>query len=189
MGAAGSGEGVLEVPEGVSLFAVEPLPGQFDQRADSASECIQLISQGERPTVRSVKIYVLEGSLSDEALEAIKHYVINPIESREASLALRDTLAMQIPEPQPVEVVEGFIDLDEAGLAQFLSDRGLAMDLADITFFQKYFRETEKRNPTITEIKLWIRIGLTIVATLRSVRNLPMLKLTTKWSSLPLISI
>lgn len=154
MGAAGSGKGVLEVPEGVSLFAVEPLPGQFDQRADSASECIQLISQGERPTVRSVKIYVLEGSLSDEALEAIKHYVINPIESREASLALRDTLAMQIPEPQPVEVVEGFIDLDEAGLAQFLSDRGLAMDLADITFFQKYFRETEKRTPTITEIKV-----------------------------------
>ena len=154
MGAAGSGKDVLEVPEGVSLFAVEPLPGQFDQRADSASECIQLISQGERPTVRSVKIYVLEGSLSDEALEAIKHYVINPIESREASLALRDTLAMQIPEPQPVEVVEGFIDLDEAGLAQFLSDRGLAMDLADITFFQKYFRETEKRNPTITEIKV-----------------------------------
>lgn len=154
MGAAGSGKGVLEVPEGVSLFAVEPLPGQFDQRADSASECIQLISQRERPTVRSVKIYVLEGSLSDEALEAIKHYVINPIESREASLALRDTLAMQIPEPQPVEVVEGFIDLDEAGLAQFLSDRGLAMDLADITFFQKYFRETEKRNPTITEIKV-----------------------------------
>ena len=154
MGAAGSGEGVVEIPEGISLFAVEPLPGQFDQRADSASECIQLISQGERPTVRAVKIYVLEGSLSDEALAAIKHYVINPIESREASLVLRDTLSMQIPEPQPVEVVDGFIDLDEAGLNQFLADRGLAMDLADITFFQKYFRETEKRNPTITEIKV-----------------------------------
>lgn len=154
MGAAGSGEGVIEVPEGISLFAVEPLPGQFDQRADSASECIQLISQGERPTVRAVKIYVLEGSLSDEVLTAIKHYVINPIESREASLVLRDTLSMQIPEPQPVEVVDGFIDLDEAGLNQFLADRGLAMDLADITFFQKYFRETEKRNPTITEIKV-----------------------------------
>ncbi len=133
-GAAGSGEVVVEVPEGISLFAVEPLPGQFDQRADSASECIQLISQGERPTVRAVKIYVLEGSLSDEALAAIKHYVINPIESREASLVLRDTLSMQIPEPQPVEVVDGFIDLDEAGLNQFLADRGLAMDLADITF-------------------------------------------------------
>lgn len=154
MGAAGSGEGVISVPAGTAVFAVEPLPGQFDQRADSASECIQLISQGERPTVRSVKVYVLEGDLSEETLSAIKHYVINPIESREASLALRDTLAMQIPEPQPVEVVEGFIDLDEAGLAQFLADRGLAMDLADITFFQKYFRETEKRNPTITEIKV-----------------------------------
>ena len=154
MGVAGSGEGVVSVPAGTAVFAVEPLPGQFDQRADSASECIQLISQGERPTVRSVKVYVLEGDLSEETLSAIKHYVINPIESREASLALRDTLAMQIPEPQPVEVVEGFIDLDEAGLAQFLSDRGLAMDLADITFFQKYFRETEKRNPTITEIKV-----------------------------------
>lgn len=154
MGAAGSGEGVVSVPAGTAVFAVEPLPGQFDQRADSASECIQLISQGERPTVRSVKVYVLEGDLSEETLFAIKHYVINPIESREASLALRDTLAMQIPEPQPVEVVEGFIDLDESGLVQFLSDRGLAMDLADITFFQKYFRETEKRNPTITEIKV-----------------------------------
>lgn len=154
MGAAGSGEGVISVPAGTAVFAVEPLPGQFDQRADSASECIQLISQGERPTVRSVKVYVLEGDLSEETLSDIKHYVINPIESREASLALRDTLAMQIPEPQPVEVVEGFIDLDEAGLAQFLADRGLAMDLADITFFQKYFRETEKRNPTITEIKV-----------------------------------
>lgn len=154
MGAAGSGEGVISVPAGTAVFAVEPLPGQFDQRADSASECIQLISQGERPTVRSVKVYVLEGDLSEETLSAIKRYVINPIESREASLALRDTLAMQIPEPQPVEVVEGFIDLDEAGLAQFLADRGLAMDLADITFFQKYFRETEKRNPTITEIKV-----------------------------------
>lgn len=154
MGAAGSGEGVISVPAGTAVFAVEPLPGQFDQRADSASECIQLISQGERPTVRSVKVYVLEGDLSEETLSAIKHYVINPIESREASLALRDTLAMQIPEPRPVEVVEGFIALDEAGLAQFLADRGLAMDLADITFFQKYFRETEKRNPTITEIKV-----------------------------------
>lgn len=154
VGAAGSGEGLVSAPEGVHIFAVEPLPGQFDQRADSASECIQLISQGERPLVRSVKVYVLEGDLSDETFEAIKHYIINPIESREASLALRDTLAMQIPEPKPVEVLEGFIDLDEEGLKQFLADRGLAMDLADITFFQKYFRETEKRNPTITEVKV-----------------------------------
>ncbi len=143
----------IVVPDGVRVFAVEPLPGQFDQRADSASECIQLISQGERPTVRAVKVYVLEGCLSDETFEAIKRYIINPIESREASLELRDTLAMQIPQPQPVETVEGFIDLDEAGLEQFLTDRGLAMDLADITFFQRYFKD-EGRNPTITEIKV-----------------------------------
>lgn len=154
IGDPGSGEGIVSVPEGIKIFAVEPLPGQFDQRADSASECVQLISQGERPVVRAVKIYAIGGDVSDAALTAIKHYVINPVESREASLALRDTLAMQIPEPKPVEVVEGFIDLDEDGLAQFLKDRGLAMDLADIIFFQSYFRDTEKRNPTITEIKV-----------------------------------
>ena len=149
-----NGKGLVSLPTDVQVFAVEPLPGQFDQRAASASECIQLISQGERPVVRAAKVYVLEGKISPDALAAIKHYVINPIEAREASLALRDTLSLQIPEPQPVEVVEGFIDLDEAGLAQFLQDRGLAMDLADIAFFQQYFRDTEKRNPTITEIKV-----------------------------------
>ena len=163
------------------VFAVEFLPGQFDQRADSASECIQLISQGERPEVRSAKVYVLDGDLSDDDVVAIKHYVINPVEAREASLTLRDTLAMQVPEPQPVEIVEGFNDLDEAGLAQFLEDRGLAMDLADITFFQKYFRETEKRNPTITEIKVvdtyW---SDHIVVIPRLVLSLPTLKLTMK---------
>ena len=136
------------------VFAVEFLPGQFDQRADSASECIQLISQGERPEVRSAKVYVLGGELTEDDVATIKHYVINPVEAREASLEPRDTLAMQIPEPEPVEIVDGFIDLDEEGLAQFLVDRGLAMDLADIVFFQSYFRDTEKRNPTITEIKV-----------------------------------
>ena len=135
------------------VFAVEPLPGQFDQRADSASECIQLIFQGERPVVRAVKVYVLEGGVSDGALAAIKHYVINPIEARETSLEPRETLQMITPEPAPVEVLDGFIDLGEAGLVQFLEDRGLAMDLADVTFFQQYFKD-EGRNPTITEVKV-----------------------------------
>ena len=144
----------LNNTDGSVVFAVEFLPGQFDQRADSASECIQLISQGERPEVRSAKVYVLGGTLTDEDVAAIKHYVINPVEAREASLELPDTLAVQIPEPLPVEIIDGFIDLDEAGLKQFLADRGLAMDLADITFFQQYFRDTEKRNPTITEVKV-----------------------------------
>ncbi len=144
----------LNNTDGSVVFAVEFLPGQFDQRADSASECIQLISQGERPEVRSAKVYVLGGTLTDEDVAAIKHYVINPVEAREASLELPETLAVQIPEPLPVEIIDGFIDLDEAGLKQFLADRGLAMDLADITFFQQYFRDTEKRNPTITEVKV-----------------------------------
>ena len=145
----------LEMPEtdGVAVFAVEYLPGQFDQRADSASECIQLISQGERPEVRSAKVYVLEGALTDDDVAAIKHYVINPIEAREASLEPRETLHMEQPVPPMVETVEGFLDLDEAGLAAFIADRGLAMDLADLAFCQRYFVE-EGRNPTITEIKM-----------------------------------
>ena len=145
----------LEMPEadGAVVFAVEYLPGQFDQRADSASECIQLISQGERPEVRSAKVYLLEGALSDEDVAAVKHYVINPIEAREASLEPRDTLKMEQPVPPMVETVEGFLDLDEAGLASFIAERGLAMDAADIAFCQRYFAE-EGRNPTITEIKM-----------------------------------
>ncbi|HIY83769.1 MAG TPA: phosphoribosylformylglycinamidine synthase [Candidatus Rubneribacter avistercoris] len=153
MGSAGSDRGVVALPKNVAVFAVEALPGQFDQRADSAAECVQLISQGDRPTVRCMKVYVFEGAVSDEALAAIKHYVINPVESREASLALRDTLQMEQPEPADVEVLEGFLQLDEAGLAAFLDARGLAMDLADIVFCQRYFAE-EGRNPTITEIKM-----------------------------------
>ena len=145
----------LEMPEtdGAAVFAVEYLPGQFDQRADSASECIQLISQGERPEVRSAKVYVLEGALTDDDVAAIKHYVINPIEAREASLEPRETLHMEQPVPPMVETVEGFLDLDEAGLAAFIADRGLAMDLADLAFCRRYFVE-EGRNPTITEIKM-----------------------------------
>ena len=145
----------FEMPDarGAAVFAVEYLPGQFDQRADSASECIQLISQGERPEVRSATVYLLEGDLSDEDVAAIKHYVINPIEAREASLEARATLRTDYAEPAMVETVDGFLELDEAGLAAFVSDRGLAMDLADLAFCQQYFAEEERR-PTITEIKM-----------------------------------
>ncbi len=143
----------LPAMEGASVFAVEYLPGQFDQRAESASECVQLISQGERPAVRSATVYALFGELSAEDVDAIKHYVINPVEAREASLEPRDTLALDAPEPAPVEVIDGFTDLDEQGLARFIEERGLAMDLADITFFQEYFKK-EGRQPTITEVKV-----------------------------------
>ena len=89
-----------------AVFAVEFLPGQFDQRADSASECVQLISQGERPAVRSAKVYMISGALDEAAIEAIKHYVVNPVEARIASLDLPETLYMETPEPQPVEVLD-----------------------------------------------------------------------------------
>ena len=136
-----------------AVFAVEFLPGQFDQRADSASECVQLISQGERPAVRSAKVYMISGALDEAAIDAIKHYVVNPVEARIASLDLPETLYMETPEPQPVEVLDGFRELDEAGLAAFISERGLAMDEADIAFCQQYFRD-ENRDPTITEIRV-----------------------------------
>ena len=137
----------------VRVFAVEALPGQFDQRADSAAECVQLISQGERPTVRCAKVYVIEGACTDEALAAIKHYVINPVEAREASLEERTTLRQSYPEPADVEVLDGFLELDDKGLQAMIDDLGLAMDLADITFCQSYFTG-EGRVPTITEIRM-----------------------------------
>ena len=135
------------------VFAVEYLPGQFDQRAESASECIQLISQGERPTVRSAKVYLLSSQVTPEHLEAVKKYVINPVEAREASLDKKSTLAVEYAIPTEVATLDGFCQLDEAGLAKFIETNGLAMDLGDIKFCQEYFR-SEKRDPTITEIKM-----------------------------------
>ena len=142
----------LEV-EGV-VFAVEPLPGQFDQRADSAAQCIQLQSQGERPTVRSAKVYALGGDLSNEDVERIKKYVINAVESREASLDKPETLAIEYAVPTTVATVDGFIAMDEAALAELLDTLGLAMDLDDLKFLQNYFKNEEKRDPTITEIRV-----------------------------------
>ncbi len=138
---------------GATAFAVEYLPGQFDQRADSASECIQLISQGERPLVRTARVYLLEGALSEADVAAIKKYVINPVEAREASLAEKKTLKLVYPVPTEVETLEGFNALDAAGLDAFREKQGLAMDDGDIAFCQNYFRG-EQREPTITEIKM-----------------------------------
>ena len=136
-----------------AAFAVEYLPGQFDQRADSAAECIQLISQGERPLVRSARVYLLDGELTAGELEEIKKYVINPVEAREASLDTRDTLQMTYAVPEAVATLTGFNELDEAGLKAFVDEKGLAMDYGDIKFCQDYFR-SEQRDPTITEIKM-----------------------------------
>ena len=143
-----------ELSDADVVFAVEPLPGQFDQRADSAAQCIQLLGQCDRPTVRSAKVYALYGKLSDEDVAAIKKYVINPVESREASLEKPESLKVEYAQPETVETITGFIGLDEAGLAALLDKLGLAMDLDDLAFLQGYFRDTEKRDPTITEIRV-----------------------------------
>ena len=139
---------------GATVFAVEFLPGQFDQRADSAAQCVQILSQSERPTVRTAKVYLLYGSMSDGEIAQIKKYVINPVECREASLEPVETLAMQTVIPETVETLTGFIGLDKDGLDAFLKEKGLAMDADDIAFLQGYFRDEEKRDPTITEIRM-----------------------------------
>ncbi len=138
---------------GAKVFAVEFLPGQFDQRADSAAQCIQIISQGERPVVKTAKVYLLYGQISENELAAIKKYVINPVEAREASLELPTTLNTEYNIPTEVATIDGFTDLDRAGLADFITQYGLAMDIDDITFCRDYFKG-EKRNPTITEIRM-----------------------------------
>ena len=139
---------------GYYVFAVEPLPGQFDQRADSAAQCIQIISQQERPAVASAKVYMLKGdSLTAKEIEQIKAYVINPVEAREASLDMPDTLKTEYEIPTEVETITEFNELTEDGLRQFIADRGLAMDTDDITVCQEYFRK-EGRAPTVTEIKM-----------------------------------
>ena len=139
--------------DGASVFAVEYLPGQFDQRADSAAQCIQIISQGERPDVRTARVYLLYGALTDAELAAVKKHVINPVDSREASLALPETLEIRYEIPTEVETLTGFCARSDEELAQLIEERGLAMDLDDIRFCRDYFR-TEQRDPTITEIRM-----------------------------------
>ena len=136
------------------VLAVEYLPGQFDQRADSASQCIQLATMKEKPEVRSARLYYIKGNLTEEDKEKIKKTLINPVEAREASLEKPETIHQNYEKPALPEILDGFIDLDEAGLEAFRSENGLAMDLADIKFLQDYFKNEEKRDPRITEIKV-----------------------------------
>ncbi len=138
---------------GYEIFAVEYLPGQFDQRADSAAQCIQLISKSDKPLVRSAKVYLLKGELSSSDILRIKKHIINPVESREATLLPYDTLSMRYELPTDVDTMEGFIDMDDEALSSLISKLGLAMDIDDIRFCKDYF-VSENRNPTITEIKM-----------------------------------
>ena len=143
---------VPEAPH--SVLAVEALPGQFDQRADSCAQCIQLQSGVDRPLIAAAKVYLLMGTLTEGDLDKIRRYLINPVESREASMDKPATLEQEHEAPDSVAVVEGFIGLDEAGLKDLLDSLGLAMDLDDLKFLQAYFRDQEKRDPTITEVRV-----------------------------------
>ena len=143
---------VPETPH--SVLAVEALPGQYDQRADSCAQCIQLQSGVDRPLIAAAKVYLLMGTLSEGDLDKIRRYLINPVESREASMDKPATLEQEHEAPDSVAVVEGFTGLDEAGLKDLLDSLGLAMDLDDLKFLQTYFRDQEKRDPTITEVRV-----------------------------------
>ena len=136
------------------ILAVEALPGQFDQRADSAAQCIQLMAGVDRPLIAYAKVYLLGGRLTEEELDKIRRYLINPVESREASMDKPATLVRTHEAPDRVAVIQGFTTLDEPGLAGLLSQLGLAMDLDDLKFLQAYFRDEEKRDPTITEVRV-----------------------------------
>ena len=136
------------------ILAVEALPGQFDQRADSAAQCIQLMAGVDRPLIAYAKVYLLGGRLTEEELDKIRRYLINPVESREASMDKPATLVRTHEAPDHVAVIQGFTTLDEPGLAGLLSQLGLAMDLDDLKFLQAYFRDEEKRDPTITEVRV-----------------------------------
>ncbi len=143
------------MPEGdYRILAVEPLPGQYDQRSDSCAQCIQLMTQGERPKVAAAHIYVLGGKLTDEEMDKIRGYLINPVDSREASADKPETLEANYAIPTQVDTVEGFISMDTEALEQMRTSLGLAMELDDLQFLQGYFAGEEKRDPTITEVRM-----------------------------------
>ncbi len=144
----------LQIGPGERAFAVEYLPGQFDQRADSAAQCVQILTQKERPLVTSATVYVLQGNISDEDFGRVKNYCINPIESREASLEKPHSLEMEAEVPGDVPVIDGFIDMAADKLPGLAGELDLAMDEDDLAFCQEYFRDKEKRDPTITEIRV-----------------------------------
>ena len=136
------------------VFATEYLPGQYDQRADSAAQCIQLLTSGEYPAVASARILALEGELSQEDVLRIRAFVINPVESRLASMDKPDTLASELPVPAPIASVEGFCAMSEEAVAAYHASMGFAMTAADLCFCRDYFRDEEHRDPTLTELKV-----------------------------------
>ena len=144
----------ISIAAGETAFAVEFLPGQFDQRADSAAQCIQILNQQEKPIVVSARVIVLQGAVTAEQLVAIKAYVINAVDSREASMGAPESLAQEITTPADVEILEWFITSSDEELTAKRNELGLAMSAQDFIFTARYFRDEEGRNPSITEIKM-----------------------------------
>lgn len=144
----------LQVNGDYRIFAMEYLPGQYDQRADSAAQCIQILAQKERPLVVSAKVIILVGNLSDMEFERVKSYCINPVDSREASAQKPTSLKIETETPPDVPVIEGFCDKSDDELLGLMDDMGFAMSFEDLRFLQGYFRDTEKRNPTVTELRV-----------------------------------
>ncbi|HHW49583.1 MAG TPA: phosphoribosylformylglycinamidine synthase [Clostridiaceae bacterium] len=144
----------IDIDANAKVIAVEYLPGQFDQRADSASQCIQILTCGDRPKVKAAKLIVLEGEISWEEYDKVKRYCINPVESQEASMEKPSSLEVEVDMPKDVEELTGFCKMTDAELEAFLVDMGFAMSFEDLKFCQEYFRDTEKRDPTITEMRV-----------------------------------
>lgn len=142
------------IPKGCEAFSVEYLPGQYDQRADSAAQCIQLLTQGERPEIKAARIIVIGGKVNDEEIAAIKKYYINPVESQEAKMEKPNTLKTEVEQPEDVAIIQGFISMNEEQLSKLLKEMGFAMSFDDIVFCQDYFKNTENREPSVTEMRM-----------------------------------
>ena len=144
----------IEVPQDGNVFSVEYLPGQFDQRADSALQCIQFLKEDEDPIIKTAVTYLIEGNITPEEFEKIKSYCINPVDSRESQMEKPKTLVTSYDEPRAVKIMEGFLNLESEERKALHESLGLAMTLQDLEHIQEYFREEEKRDPSITEIRV-----------------------------------
>ena len=144
----------FEAAEGARIFSVEYLPGQFDQRADSAVQCVQFLDGDAQPIIRSATTYVIEGNVTDEEFDAIKHHCINPVDSRETGLEKPETLVTVFPEPEDVKIFDGFKEMSEADLKALYDSLNLAMTFKDFQHIQNYFKNEEKRDPSMTEIRV-----------------------------------
>ena len=145
----------FEAAEGARIFSVEYLPGQFDQRADSAVQCVQFLDGDAQPIIRSATTYVIEGNVTDEEFDAIKHHCINPVDSRETGLEKPETLVTVFPEPEDVKIFDGFKEMSEADLKALYDSLNLAMTFKDFQHIQNYFKNEEKRDPSMTEIRVF----------------------------------